>query len=98
MNHVNADIRAVIVVKLICIRVFQVPVIPIQGAHHQTTLTDGKPPLHKRKNRMSSSPPRARRLIVANRAMEIFRSLRVLFDPNQYATTTTQEKTKNREL
>jgi hypothetical protein len=67
----------------------------MNGLHHQTTLSGGKPFAQKVKNIKSCSPPIIRRFMVTMSPREIFRSLDVLFEPNQYMNPIIAEKNMN---
>jgi hypothetical protein len=80
---VNILMKHIIVVKPICIRLFQVPSIFAQGTHHHTMLVGGKPPPQSVKYKISCRPPIARNTMVPNRARESLRSRIVLFEASQ---------------
>jgi hypothetical protein len=83
MPKVNMLTKDIIAVKLICIRLFQVPSMFAHGTHHHTILVGGKPPPQRVKYKISCRPPNARNTMAPNRARESLRSRIVLFEASQ---------------
>jgi len=53
--HINTMTSDISVIKVICMELVQTPKIWNHGVHHQATLSGGKPPAQRLKNRMSAS-------------------------------------------